>query len=67
VNLIILHFRVNTVVHAVSCLLGWLPELSNDNNQLSTTHYALLRHDCFNVLINTDLVAFVPTRRLACV
>jgi len=42
-----------------------LPELSNDNTQPSTTGYALLRHDCFKVLTNTDLVAFIPKRRHA--
>jgi len=26
-----------------------------------------LRHDCFDVLTNTDLVAFIPTRGYACV
>jgi len=37
------------VPHAVSFLLGCLPELSNDNIQPNTTSYALLqRHDCFN-------------------
>jgi len=50
-------FRGNTVFHA--CSLGCLPELSNDNDQLSTS-YALLRHDCFNVLTNIDLDAFIP-------
>jgi len=37
------------MLYAVICLLGCLPELSNDNNQPSTS-YALLPHDCFNVL-----------------
>jgi len=39
------------VFHAVSCLLGCLPELSNDNNQPSITSYAFLQvmhHDHFN-------------------
>jgi len=43
------------------------PELSNDNDQLSTTSYTLLRHDCFKVPTNVDLVAFIPTRKHACV
>jgi len=34
------------MLHAVSCLLGYLPELSNDNNQLNARRYALLHHDC---------------------
>ena len=56
-----------TVFHAVSCLLGCLPELSNDNNnQPSTTSVALLRHDCFNVLTNIDLIAFILTRSHDC-
>jgi len=40
-------FRGNTVLHAVSCLLGCLPVLWNDNNWPSTTCYVLLRHDFF--------------------
>ena len=64
-NLFILHFRGNSAFHAVGCLLGYLSELSNDSNQPSTTSYALLRHDCFKVLTNIDLVAFIPTRRHA--
>jgi len=55
VNLFLLHFSGNTVFHAVSCLLGCLPELSNDSNQPSTS-YALMHHDCFNVLTNIDLL-----------
>jgi len=55
------------VFHAVSSLLGCLPELSNNNNQPSTTSYALLCYDCFNVLINIDIVAFITTRRHTCV
>jgi len=49
------------------CLLGCLPDLSNDNDQPSTTRYGFLRHDCFNLLTNIDLVAFIPTRRHASV
>jgi len=55
------------VIDVVNCLLGCPPVLSNDNNQPSTTSFALLRHHCFNVLTNIDLVAFIPTRRHACV
>jgi len=56
------------VLCAVSCLLGCLPELLNDNNnQPSTTSYALLRHNFFNVLANIDLTAFIPTRNHASV
>jgi len=55
------------VFHAVSSLLGCLPELSNNNNQPSTTSYALLRHDCFNVSTNINFVVFIPTRRHTCV
>jgi len=40
-------FRGNIVLDVVSCLLGCLPELSNDNNQPSTMSCALLRHDFF--------------------
>ena len=58
-------FSGNTVLPAVSCLLGCLSELWNNNNQPNTTSYALLRHDCFNVLTNIDLIAFIPTRRYA--
>jgi len=47
------------VLHDVSCSLGCLTELSNDNNQPSTTRYALSRHDCFNVLTNIDLFTFI--------
>jgi len=54
------------VFHAVSCLLGCLPELPNDDNQPSTTIDALLRHDCFNVLTNIDLFAFIPPWRHSC-
>jgi len=54
------------VLHAVSCLLRCLPELSNDNNQPSTS-YALICHDCLNVLTNVDLTEFIPTRRHACI
>jgi len=39
-------FSGNSVLHAVSCLLGYLP---NDTNQPSTS-CALLRHDYFDVL-----------------
>jgi len=43
-------------------MLSVLPELSNDNNnQASTTSYVLLRHDCFSLLTNIDLIAFNPT------
>jgi len=47
------------VLYAVSCLLGYLPEdeLSNNNNQPSTS-YALLQHDCFNILTNIDLIGY---------
>jgi len=55
----------NTVLHAVSCLLGCLPAISNDNNQPST-RYALLCHDCFNVLTNIGLIAFIPILSHAC-
>jgi len=58
-------FSGSIVLYAVSCLLGWLPELSNQNNQPSTTSYALLCHDCSNVLTNINLIAFITTRRLA--
>jgi len=44
------------VLHDVSCLLGYLRELSNDKNQSSTTSYALSRHDCFNELTNINLL-----------
>jgi len=54
------------MLHAVSWLLECPPELSNDNNQPSTMSYALLHYDGFNVPTNTDLVAFIPTRRHAC-
>jgi len=37
VYLFLLHFRDNTLLHAVSCLLGCLPDLSNDNNPPITT------------------------------
>jgi len=43
-----------------------MPELSKNNKRLSTTHYALLRHDCFNVLTNIDITAFIPTRVYTC-
>jgi len=46
----------------LSCLLGCLPELSNDNNQPGTSH-ALLHHDGFKVLTNIELITFIPTRR----
>ena len=59
--LLLLHFTGKTVFQAVSCLLGCLPELSNDNNQLSTTRYALVPHRCCNVLTDIDLIAFIPT------
>jgi len=36
------------MVHAVSCLLGCLPELSNDGNQLSQPSYGLLCHNYCN-------------------
>jgi len=52
------------VFQAVSCLLGCLSELSNDNNQLRTS-YALLRHNCFIVLTNIDLAALIPTSSVA--
>ena len=60
-------FRGNAVLHAVSCSLGCLPELSNDNNQPSTASYALLLHGGFSVLANIDFVAFTVIRRHACV
>jgi len=56
VILFLLHFRGNTTLHAVSCLLGCLPELSNDNKS-NTTSYTLLHHDCFCVLANINLIA----------
>ena len=65
-NLFLLHFRGNTVIHDVSCLLGCLPELSNDNNQekqVMRCHVMIV----LNVLANTDLFAFIPTGTHACV
>jgi len=62
VNLFLL--RDSIVLYDDSCLLGSLSEPSNDKNQLSTTGYALSRHDCFNVLTNIDLFAFTPTRTM---
>ena len=38
VNLFYCLFRGNIVLYAVSCLLGCLPELSNDNNQPSSSY-----------------------------
>jgi len=32
-----------------------------------TTGYVLLHHHCFDVLTDTDLTAFIPTRRHASV
>jgi len=58
-------FTGNTALHDVNWLLGRLPELSKDKNQLSS--YALSRHDCFNVLTNINLFAFILTRMHACV
>jgi len=55
------------VLNAVTCLLGCLPELSSDNTQPRNTSYALLRHHCFNILTNIDPIAFILTRRHACV
>jgi len=52
--------------HVVNCLLGCPPQLSNYNNQPSTSS-ALLRHDYFNVLTNFDFVVSIPTHRQACV
>jgi len=70
VNLVLRHFRCNTVFHAVSCLLVCLPELSVDNNSPSTTSYTLLRairwHSCFNVLTNIDLIGSILTRSYVC-
>jgi len=54
------------VLHDVSWLLGCLPELLNAKIELRTTTYALSRCDCFNVLTNIDLFAFIPTRMHAC-
>jgi len=51
--------------HDVSYLPGCLPELSNDYSQPNTTSYALLRHDCFNVLTKIDPFAFILTRNHA--
>jgi len=54
------------VIHDVSCLLGCLPELSNDNNQekqVMRCHVMIV----LNVLANTDLFAFIPTGTHACV
>jgi len=59
-------FRDSTVLHAVSCLLGCSFEL-HDNNQPSTAKYALLCHDCFDVLTSIDFTAFLPTGRHATV
>jgi len=53
--------------HAVSCLLGCLPETSNDNNQPSAITYALLGHDPLKVMSDVDLTAFIPTQRHVCV
>jgi len=65
-SLFLLHFRGNSVRHAVSCLLGCLPyQMIND--QPSTTSYALLCHDCFNILTNIDLIPLILKRRHACV
>jgi len=51
------------MLHVVSCLLGCLPELSNDNNQQRATSYVLLHHDGFNILTNIDFIAFLGTQR----
>jgi len=58
------------VLHDISCLLGCLLELSNDNiiNQAQQFMRCLLsRHDCFILLTNIDLFAFIPKRTHACV
>jgi len=34
---------------------------------ITSTSYALSHHNCFNVLTNIDLFAFIPTRTHACV
>ena len=65
-NLFPLHFRGNTVFDAASCLLGCLPDLSDDDNQPSATAYTLLGHDCFDILTNVDLIAFVLIRIHVC-
>jgi len=57
----------NIVLHDVSCLLGCLPELSNENNQPSATSYGLSCQDCFSVLTNIDLFPFISARTYACV
>jgi len=54
------------MLHAVSCLLECLPELSNDNDQPSTSS-ALLHHDYFNAPTNIDLIAFILKRRHPCI
>ena len=54
-------FRGNIMLCVISCLLRCLPELSNDNNEPSTTSYVLLCQDCFDVLTNIDLIAFILT------
>jgi len=35
-------------------------------NQPSTRSYTLLHHDCFNVLTNIDLIAFILTWSHVC-
>ena len=60
-------FRDNIVLHPVSCLLWCLPELSNDDKNQAQEVMRLLHHDCFNVLTNIDLIAFIPARRHASV
>ena len=64
VNLFPLYFRGNIVLHAVSCLLGCLLELSNDKNQLSTTSFALSRHDCLTYWLVMESQDFVSVSRL---
>jgi len=48
------------LIQAIEKSTGCPPELSN-NNKLRAS-YALLRHECFIVLTNIDLVGFIPIR-----
>ena len=57
VNIFLLYFYGNAVLHAVSCLIGCLPELSDDNNQPSTTSHVSTNWPTLTSRIHSDTKA----------
>ena len=68
-DLFLLHFYFydNILLCAVSCLLRFPPELSNDNKKQAQQVMRCYTMIVSTVLTDTDLIAIIPARRHASV